>query len=292
MATLPEIPPEIIRRYLGRISWRRRTQLRQRANFDEKFPEDAITAFLVSGNQYFDKSILIQRKKELINFQPWKSKKIGEDGWLRMFYPRKANRRYVIGADISKGIMIKSDDPDYQTGAVIDVETGESMATYRARVPAYDFAFDLAELGEYYNNAVIAPERSSEGGVVVLTLAGECQYNGIYKHRDWHRRQKKVLMDFEGFPMNLKTRPIALNTLNQFLMQEPHLVHCKQLINECFTFVRDEKGVPAGSTGCHDDVVMAYAIAYQVRRVLLGWWIPWESAAEKYISSDRIEIEE
>lgn len=286
-----ELSDEIINRYLGKIAFRRRTQLQQRGNFDEKFPEDAITAFLVSGDQFFDKSILIARKKELINFKPWRSRPVGEGGWLRMFYPRKANRRYVIGADIATGMMIKSNDPDYQASVVLDLETGEEMASYRARVPAQDYAFDLAELGEYYNNAVIAPERSSEGGAVILTLSGECRYNAIYKHKDWWKRDKKVLMEFEGFPTNKKTRPIALNSLNAFVLESPELIWCRQFINEALTFVRDPKGTPAGMVGCHDDTVMARAIAHQVRRVLLGWWIPWNSVSEKYTSADRIEVE-
>lgn len=290
---LPDVPMAIIRKHIGQIAWRRRTQLQQRGNFDEKYPEDPITAFLVSGNQYFDKSILIARKKELVGFVPWRSRSVGEGGWVRMFQQRRANRRYVIGADVAKGIMIKSDDPDWQAAGVVDVETGETVASYRARVPAQDYAFDLAELGGYYNNAVIAVERSSDGGAVILTLAGECQYGPVYKHKDWWKRQKKVLMEFEGFPMNTKTRPIALNSLNQFILDTPELVCCKQLITEGLTFVRDEKkGIPGGMLGCHDDMVMAYAIAYQVRKVLLGWWEPWKAASENYISSDRIVVDE
>ncbi len=290
-----ELPEAILRQYLGHISWRRRVQLQQRGNFDEKYPEDAITAFLVSGNQYFDKSVLIARKKELVTFVPWRSRTIGppnEGGFLRMFHPRKANRRYVIGADIATGKQIKTEDVDYQAASVIDLETGEQMASYRSRIPAQDFAMDLAELGKYYNDAMIAPERSSEGGAVVMMLAGECQYGNIYKHKDWWKRGKKVLMEFEGFPMNLKTRPIALNALNSMVLEEPHLFYCKQFITEALTFVRDEKGVPGGQLGCHDDTVMALAIAHMVRRVQLGWWVPWKAMSETYTSSDRITDED
>jgi hypothetical protein len=292
MAALPELPDAIIRRYLGKISWRRRTQLQQRGNFDEKYPEDPITAFLVSGAQFFDKSILIARKKELVSFVPWKSRAVGENGFLRMFHKREANRRYVIGADVAMGVQIKSDDSDYQAASVLDLETGEQVAAYRARVPAQDYAFDLSELGEYYNNAMIAVERSSEGGAVILTLAGECQYNAVYKHKDWWKRQKKVLLEFEGFPMNTKTRPIACNSINQAVLENPELIWCKQFIAEALTFVRDEKGIPKGLEGCHDDMVMCNAIAHQVRKVLLGWWVPWESKSEKYLNSERITEEE
>jgi hypothetical protein len=283
---------EIIRRYLGRISWRRRAQLQQRANFDEKYPEDPITAFLVSGNQFFDKKILITRKRELTTFAPWRQRPVGEDGFLRMFHPRTTNRRYVIGADVAMGIPIKLDDPDYQAAVVLDLETGEEMASYRAHVPAQDYAFDLAELGEYYNSAIIAVERSSEGGAVILTLAGDCGYNAIYKHRDWWKRQKKVLMDFEGFPMNLKTRPTALNMVNRFVLETPELVWCAHFVQEALTFVRNEKGIPAGMEGVHDDTVMCRAIAHMVRRIQLGWYVPWEARSEKYVSADRITLEE
>lgn len=288
MADMPALPAHIIRHYLPRIKWRRDMKIQQRGNFDEKYPEDPITAFLVSGKQYFDKDILIARKRELVGFKPWKKFKEGPEGW-QLFRQRIPGKRYVIGADVATGRTIGSTDTDYSAAVVLDIETGEEFGAYRARVTPQDFGFDLDDLGRYFNNAVIAVERTGDGGTTILTLAGECGYGAIYKHREWFKRgQTKRLMEYEGFPTTGKTRPIALNFVNQFILDHPDLIWDEKYIDECLTFVRDERGIPAAAPGAHDDRVSARWIAHSVRRVLLGWWVPTESKSEKYMSSDRL----
>ena len=112
---------EVIRSYLPYISFRRQMQTEQRGNFDEKFPEDPITAFLVSGVQFFDRQILIARKYELTTYKPFRSYSNGE---AVIFNPRIPNRRYIIGADVSTG-KLSGKDLDYCAAAVLDLETGE-----------------------------------------------------------------------------------------------------------------------------------------------------------------------
>jgi len=280
----PSLSPAIIRQYLGRIAWRRAMKIQQRGNFDEKYPEDPITAFLVTGNQYFDKELLIARKRELFGFQPFKSI---SNGAAKLFFQRVPNRRYIIGADAASGREVGS-DTDYCAAVVIDLETGEEYASYRAKVTPEDFAYDLADLGRYYNNAVIAPERNMDGGTVILVLKGECGYGNIYMHKDWHKRERKKIIEFEGFPTTQKTRPVALNCLNSFINDTPELIWDEIFIKEALTFVRDEKGVPAAAEGAHDDTVACRWIAYFVRKVQLGWLDPLKFQSERYVPASQI----
>jgi hypothetical protein len=267
-----------------KISWRRATMLEQRGNFDEKYPEDPITAFLLSGNAYFDKDILVARKRELFGFKPFR---VFSNGESKIFRQRIPGRRYIIGADVATGRTISSEDTDYCAAVVLDMETGEEYGSYRARVTPYDFALDLDELGRYFNNAIIAVERTGDGGTVILTLQGECKYGAIYKHKDWHKRDRKVI-EFEGFPTTPKTRPIALNFLNQFILDHPALVWDEQFINEALIFVRDEKGVPKAQTGGHDDTVSCRWVAHAARRALMGWWDPVAAKSERYVSAENL----
>jgi hypothetical protein len=286
-----DLSRDVVRKFLGRIAWRRATKIQQRANFDEKYPEDIYTAFLVSGSQYFDKEIVIARKRELVGFKPWKT--FGNGG-ARIFRQRIPGRRYIIGADVATGQTIKSDDTDYCAAVVGDLETGEEYASYRARVTPQDFAYDLDDLGRYFNNAMIAVERTGDGGTTMLVLAGECGYGNIYKHRDWWKRGKKAtkqLIDFEGFPTTGKTRPIALNHLSQFLLDYPELIWDETFLNEALTFVRDPRGIPKAAPGCHDDTVSARWIFHFVRRVQLGWLVPYEMKSERYIPAEQLVSE-
>ena len=279
-----ELSLETIMRFIGKIAWRRQQKLAQKDNFDEKYPEDWLSAFLVSGKSYFDKATLLARRIELLTFKPFKTMSNGE---AKLFRPRVAHRRYVIGADAATGRTVSSADTDNCAAAVIDLESGEDMAGYCAHVRPEDFAYDLADLGTYYNNAEIAVERTGDGGTTILTLAGDCQYGNIYKHKEWHQRDKTVV-EVEGFPTTRKTRPIALNFLNSFIIDHPELIHDARFLQEALVFTRDEKGIPRGANGSHDDTVSARWIAYYVRQVLLGYHVPWEAKTEKYVDAGRI----
>ena len=43
------------------------------------------------------------------------------------------------------------------------------------------------------------------------------------------------------------------------------LINDKETLEEMLVFVRNEKGRPEAQEGCHDDLVMALAIAYYIR---------------------------
>lgn len=266
-----DLAPEIIRHYLPYIKFRREMQIEQRGNFEEKYPEDAITAFLVSGIQYFDRYILIARKFELLTYKPFRSYSNGE---AVIFNPRIPNRRYLIGADVATG-KLSGKDLDFCAAVVIDLETGEEMAAYKAHVTPQQFAFDLEDLGRYYNVAHIAVERTGDGGTTILTLAGDCRYTNLYKHREWWKRgNEKKVIDYEGLPTTIKTRPIALNFLNRFVMEHPDLLWDMKFLDEALVFVRDEKGIPKAAVGAHDDTVSCRWIAHYVRQVMLGYYDP------------------
>ena len=82
-----DLSPAVIQKYLAKIKWRRAARLEQRGNFDEKYPEDYITAFLLSGQGYFDRDILIARKRELFGFKPWKTFSNGQAQIFRQRIP-------------------------------------------------------------------------------------------------------------------------------------------------------------------------------------------------------------
>jgi hypothetical protein len=169
------------------------------------------------------------------------------NGEGRLFHRRIPGHRYIIGADPATGRQITAKDVDRSAAVVLDLETGEEMAAYRSIVRPEEFAFDLADLGSYYNNAVIAVERTGDGGSVILTLVNDAKYMGIFKYKEWHRRERKVV-EYEGFPTTKKTRPIALNFLNAFVCDHPEFIWDDQFLNEALVFVRDiDTGIPAAA---------------------------------------------
>lgn len=284
---------------MQQVAFRRAKKVALRHNFDEKYPEDPITCFLLSGNAFFDKDILRARMLELQTFKPYGQTGNGEFIILKN---RVKGRSYVVGADPASGRTVNSTDTDFSSAKVLDLDTGEEVGCYRARLAPQDFALDLANIGRYFNNALIAVERGTaadsggEGGTVIMTLAHDCKYSNIYKHREWIKREKKAksIIEIEGMPMNGKTRPVALNRLKFFVENEPDKIWDLRMIHQMLQFIRDERGRPAGAEGQHDDDVLAAAIAHYARSVVLGYMSPEVARAEKYGATPREfqEVEE
>lgn len=247
--------------------------------------------FLLSGGGFFDKTICMLRNLELEKEKDWFA--TASNGELVIYKQKIPGRQYVIGADPASGKQITTVETDYSAFSVIDLETGEDVASFVAREDPVSFAMHLAELGREYNNALIGVERGTaadsggEGGTVITTLVHDCQYNNIYKHKEWLRRDKKTkgqntILELEGLPMNGKTRPIVCNRLKHFVENEPEKIKDKRFIEQAMQFVRDEMGRPAASEGNHDDIVIAKGIAHYVRLVLLGYVNPTLTRSEKY----------
>jgi len=274
----------VVRRYLGYVAFRRQLQKDfPGVEFEEKYPENWLRAFVVSGKSYFDRDIVSARQVELQLFKPYKS---FHGGQAKFFFPRVPGRRYVIGADTAQGESISEKETDNCAAVVLDVETAREEAAYCACVRPEDFAWDLADIGKYYNDALIMVERNGQGGTTILTLAGECRYSGVMKTKEWLKRDRKQMVEFDGFSTNVRTRPIALNLVNRWMKDDPQLIYDLDFINEAMVFVRNEKGIPKATPGAHDDRVMARAFAHAARAMLLNYY-PLQGS-EKYIDATRL----
>lgn len=272
---------------LHKLAWRRRKKEELRQDFDEKYPEDDITCFLLTGGQFFDREILKTRHMELMTYKP---RELHDK--LTIFKKEKPHRRYIIGVDVAEGTAADDagNDLDWSCAYVIDEETGEECASYRDQVIPEELGWDMAALGKRYNDALIAVERNEDGGAVILTLEVACMYMNLYKHRDWWKKdwrksaktqpnsggESGKIREILGWPTTKKTRPIALNRLRHFITECPELIYDIGLVEECLTFTRnpDKRGRPEASKGCHDDRVLAKAIALAVRQIRLGYLVP------------------
>lgn len=284
---------------LQQIAFRRQKKKSLRHNFDEKYPEDPVTCFLIQGIGFFDKEVLAARYQELQAYKPLQSR---GNGSIRIFRKRIPGRIYIVGADPAAGRMITSEKTDFSAAVVIDLDTGEQQASYQARLPPDDFALDLEDLGRLYNNALISVERGvgadsgGDGGTVLMTLKNQ-KYANIYKHKEhWKdkKNNKTEVLTQEGLPMSSRTRPVALNKLKFIVDNYPELIHDIETVKQCLTFVRNEKGRPEASAGNHDDTVLANAIAQLTRQVVLGNYDPLIGKKEKYGATpteERVEEE-
>lgn len=280
---------------LEQMTWRRKKMVSLRHNFKEKYPEDDVTCFLTNGRMFFDQEICAARVAELQVYEPLAEERNGE---VIIFQKPNKKRRYIIGADPAEGKQVTNESGDFSCAKVIDEETGEECAAYRSKLPPEDFAADLVELGDYYNQALIAVERNNHGHTVILELAN-LHYGNVYKHVEPLKRNRrsatgKEVIKVEGWPTNNRTRKMTLNKLGWFIRHFPELIYDISLIQEALVFVYDKRGIPSAAEGCHDDMVLASGIAHIVRMVVLGWIDPltWTSKSYGTFEEEEEELED
>lgn len=281
---------------LEQMTWRRKKQVSLRHEFKEKYPEDSTTCFLTSGRLFFDQEVLAARLAELSVYKPLDSERNGE---VIIYHKPIKGRRYIFGLDVAEGkgiIQAGTEVGDWTAGKMIDMETGEECLAYRARLAPEDAGADAVEICQHYNDALLAVERNNHGGTVILS-ARELGYGNIYRHKEWWKREKNTdkrkWAEFEGWPTTNKTRKILLNKFAWFIRTYPELVWDITLVQECFTFIYNEKGVPAAMEGHHDDTIFGASVAHIVRLITLGYLDPlsWRSQRYGTIGDESEELE-
>lgn len=229
------------------IGFRRHLQQQFRGMAVQEFAEDAESCFLASGDCIFDAVALEQKMK--CAGQPIEKR---EDGKLWIWFPPRSKKRYVVAVDPAGG----GSDGDYSALQAVDVDSGLQCAEWQARMPVREAAQVVRRVAELYNRAVVAVERNNHGSGLLAHLektgASLYERNGIL-----------------GWPTDLNSRPVMIERVGMVISSGQELFQSERLLRECRTFIRHRNGKSAAAAGCHDDCLMAMAIALSVRGELL-----------------------
>jgi len=178
------------------------------------------------------------------------------DGELYVFERPRSEGAYVIGGDVAEGL----DHGDFSCAQVLDAHSGAQVAVWHGHSPADVFGEICADLGTWYNKALVGIEQNNHG-LTTITRLRQLEYPNLYRHRTVDQVSKKVTLKF-GWPTNKATKPLMIDTLGAALRENDISLYHKRTIGELKTYVRDELGKMHGSP--HDDTVMALAIAVQM----------------------------
>jgi hypothetical protein len=146
------------------------------------------------------------------------------------------------------------------------------VAEFHGKLDADLFSEQLYYLGRWYNTALLAVETGGGYGEAVLIplrdgRAGRRPYSKLYRHQLSNRPDLPHAKPY-GFPMNTKTRPLALSQLEAAIRERALPFLTERLLLECGTFVHaDTNPSPRAQDGCNDDTVMAAAIALEMYRL-------------------------
>lgn len=238
------------------IAWRRWAEADDPRLFFQECAEDDVSCFLGAGNCVFDTRLLRELLKRAQENEPVH---IGENGALIIWELPHPEEMYVAGSDVAGG------DPvgDYSATGVLKWRTGEQVAVLRGRLPPDTFARKSAALCASYNDALWGVESAEFGHAVLSQVYGEpIGYRNLFWHEALTGGREKL-----GWVTNRRTRPTMLTDLEWALREGMMGVNDPEFIRECLSFVRTEK-YPDGEAqqGCHDDLIFAWGIAWQMRR--------------------------
>jgi hypothetical protein len=239
---------DLVKRYElsdGQIAWRRTRWKTLRGMAAQEYAEDSVSCFLASGECVFDTASVEQGVGMAGN-----ALESRDNGRLLIWFPPSRGRQYIIGVDAAGG----GSEGDYACAQVVERGFGLQCAELHGHFPPFELASRIANLGQMYENALIAVERNNHGYGVLAHLK-HLQYENVFEQSGQ-----------EGWLTSAVSRPAMIENLAAVLVAQPNLFHSARLFGEFRTFVRHADGHAAASEGAHDDCVMAIAIAHAVRR--------------------------
>ena len=179
-----------------------------------------------------------------------------QDGFIKIYDLPKKNYPYVLSGDTS------GEGSDYFIGQVLDNTNGKQAAVLRKEFDADEYTRQMYCLGKYYNNALVGIESNFD--TFPIKEIERIGYKKQYVREKEDTFTGNIVKAY-GFRTDRITRPLILSELQAIVNDHIENINDKETLEEMLVFVRNEKGRPEAQEGCHDDLVMALAIAYHIR---------------------------
>lgn len=247
--------------------------------FKQEYPANDLEAFLSSGRPVFNTEILNSMLEETRNNHPKykgdlsiKNNRVcfvdNKKGYLSIWKKPDDGSEYIISADVAEGLY----HGDYSVADVIDRKTLEQVAQWHGHIDPDLFGDEIAKLAKFYNLAFVAVEANNHGLTTITSL--KKQYRRLYRRRTVDKITNKSIQAY-GWQTNGKTKPLMIDKLAEMIRERLVKINCKETVEECMTYVRDDKGKMGGQQERHDDRVISLAIGLQV-----NYEVPWTDIPE------------
>lgn len=198
-----------------------------------------------------------------------------QDERLWIWEPPDGNEsiEYYIGSDVSSG-----DGADFSCAIVWRIgnhsEPDTQVASWHGLIDPSHYANVLAALGVWYHMAEIAVEYTGYGITTGNDLYRVIDYPNVYRWKHLDKVSNSLTL-FVHWVTNSKTRPEAINRMNQGLIDKTVIIRDKHFLEEMRDFGRYEDQVKVAGIDNNDDYVMGGIIglcALRERIALGGTW--------------------
>ena len=236
----------------------------------QEYPRTPEEAFIKSGNPVFDIDLLdsLETIEPARGYLHTISKKncdfrIVPEGEFAIWEYPKPEGVYVVGADVAEGLV----HGDYSTAHIIEARSLEVVGHWHGHIEPDLFGDLLAEIGWWYNGALVGVENNNHG-LTTLKALQRYGYKNIYRTRRLQQRRPEATEQL-GWRTTTAIKPLAIDELSASIRDSELGLFDSRTIAELRTFVRDPNGKMHGSP--HDDRVMSLAITYQMLKYV---WLP------------------
>jgi len=186
--------------------------------------------------------------------------------WIWEEYDPTCN--YLMVADVARG-----DGADNSAFHIVKLETLEIIAEYQGKPTLDMYANMLNQVGREFGNAMLVVENNNIGYSVLDKLVDYAYPNIYFSIKSSHEyieqyQAENMTSAVAGFTTTMKTRPLIVAKLEEFIRNKLIKIHSSRTINEMKTFIW-RNGKPQAMKGYNDDLIMALAIACWVRDTAL-----------------------
>ena len=273
----------------GQLYWRRlKIAEGGELKFRQEYPATPDEAFITAGKSVF----AMDKLKKLLPAEPdkrmifdfnsftWEASK---DGNLDIWEFPDWDSNYILAADVALGV-----GQDYSAAVVMDTDR-KVIALYRDNyIDPSKFGDLLFYLGRYYNNALLTVESNSMG-VATLSRLAQMNYINLYKQTKISAILKEEGM-VPGFKTTQVTKPHIIGNLKNAVENDDIWIASRTIIQELKDYVSTDSGRTEAAPGCHDDTIMATAIALETLRThydkLTMNKVPWSQKADNFLFDD------
>lgn len=252
------------------LNWRRWDLVNNCSGDINKFNEDNPScwqdAFVATGNLFFNREALkaqeIKKPLSIGNIVKEEGKYVYRQdpaGVFKVYEMPGKGEQYITAGDPAEGL----EHGDKSAAVVINKRTNKTACVYNHNIAPDRFTEDLRKVGYFYNEGVVACENKGYGYAVNHDLYKT--YGKVYRKVRTKKGFTEPTLEL-GWNTNSVTRPQSLAQMAEEIAEGSTELLDVELINQCWTFINNlKRGQPEAEKGKCDDLVMARAIAGQIR---------------------------
>ena len=238
----------------------------------QEYPCTPSEAFLMSGKPVFDTAVILSRLERVpkpiktgyftYDYDGLKITNIkwvnDRHGYIKIYKTPKqlAATKMCIGGDTA------GEGSDWYIGMVLDAKTGEQVAVLRHKHGAHQYARQMYCLGKFYADALIGIEANFD--TFPIEELQRIGYPRQYVREKVDEYTGKTEKRF-GFKTTRLTRPPILSQLIEIVQDHCETINDRETLEELLRIVKNEEGRIEAPEGLHDDMMMALAIAHEIR---------------------------